>query len=57
MQSGPMLWLIILTIGVAALGLLMAFGATRNRKRTMQERLKTEAAAKREYSAENRDSS
>jgi mannose/fructose/N-acetylgalactosamine-specific phosphotransferase system component IIC len=57
MQSGPTLWLIILTVGVAALGLLMAFGATRNRKRTQAERLHTEAAARQEISAEDRDGS
>jgi mannose/fructose/N-acetylgalactosamine-specific phosphotransferase system component IIC len=57
MQSGPTLWLILLTVGVAALGLIIAFGATRNQKRSRQERLATEAATKREYQAESRDGS
>lgn len=57
MQSGPTLWLILLTVGVAALGLVMAFGVTRNGKRTQKERLHTEAATEREYKAESRDNS
>ena len=55
MESGPTLWLILLTVGVVVLGLIMAFGATRNGKRTQRERLHTEAATEREYKAESRD--
>lgn len=57
MESGPTLWLILLTVGVAALGLVMAVGAMRNGKRSRVERLQTEAATKREYKAESRDDS
>jgi mannose/fructose/N-acetylgalactosamine-specific phosphotransferase system component IIC len=57
MQSGPTIWLILLTVGVAVLGLIMAFGATRNGRRTRQERIRTEAATAREYEAESRDNS
>ncbi len=57
MESGPTIWLVLLTLGVAALGLVMAFGAMRNQKRTRQERVATEAATKQEYRAESRDGS
>ena len=55
--SGPSLWLILLTIGVIALGAAMAYGLMRNRKRSLGERIATEAATKQEYREENRDSS
>ena len=51
------LWLILLTIGVIALGAAMAYGLMRNRKRSLGERIATEAATKQEYREENRDSS
>ena len=57
MESGPTLWLMLLTVGVTALGLVMAFGAMRNGKRTQHERNITEAATKQEYRAESRDGS
>jgi hypothetical protein len=57
MESGPTLWLMLLTVGVIALGLVMAFGAMRNGKRTQHERNITEAATKQEYRAESRDGS
>ena len=57
MQSGPAFWLILLTVGVAALGLLMAYASSRNKKRTAQERLQTEVATKQEYREEHRDDS
>lgn len=57
MESGPTLWLILLTVGVAALGLIMAYGAMRNGQRTKRERMLTEAATKEEYRAESRDDS
>ena len=57
MQSGPAFWLILLTVGVAALGLVMAYASSRNKKRTAQERLQTEAATKQEYREEHRDDS
>jgi mannose/fructose/N-acetylgalactosamine-specific phosphotransferase system component IIC len=57
MESGPTIWLLLITVGVAALGLIMAIGAMRNQKRTPQERVATEAATKQEYRAEERDGS
>ena len=57
MQSGPAFWLILLTVGVAALGLVMAYASSRNKKRTAQERLQTEVATKQEYRKEHRDDS
>ena len=55
MDSGPMFWLILLTVGVVALGLAMALATSRNRKRTTGERLATEAATRREYREEDKD--
>lgn len=55
MESGPFLWLILLTVGVAALGLAIAFGMGRNRQRTPVEKAVTEAATQREYKREDRD--
>ncbi|WP_157959662.1 hypothetical protein [Devosia submarina] len=57
MESGPTVWLLLLTLGVAALGLIMAISAMRNKKRTHQERVATEIATKQEYRAEERDGS
>ncbi|WP_162783518.1 hypothetical protein [Devosia naphthalenivorans] len=57
MESGPAFWLILLTVGVAALGLVMAYASSRNKKRTAQERLQTEVATKQEYREEHRDDS
>lgn len=57
MQSGPALWLILLTLGVLALGAAMAYGASRNKRRTAAERELTEVATRREYQAEDRDPS
>lgn len=53
--SGPSLWLILLTLGVLALGAAMAYGVLRNRKRTTGERIATEAATRQEYASEDRD--
>lgn len=55
--SGPSLWLILLTVGVVLLGLAMAYGVMRNRKRTAGERVATEVGTKREYAEEDRDAS
>lgn len=51
------LWLLILTVGVIALGVAMAYGINRNRSRTPMERAVTEAATRQEYRAEDRDHS
>jgi hypothetical protein len=57
MQSGPGFWLILLTVGVVALGLAMAFAQWRNGKRTPAEKVLTEVATRGEYKAEDRDRS
>ena len=57
MESGPAFWLILLTVGVAALGLVMAYASSRNKKRTAQDRLQTEAPTKQESREEHRDDS
>jgi uncharacterized protein involved in outer membrane biogenesis len=50
-------WLLILTIGVVALGAAMVYGINRNRTRTPMERAATEAATRQQYRAEDRDAS
>ena len=55
MESGPALWLMLLTIGVIALGAAMAYGIIQNRKRTRAEKALTEAATRREYQKEDSD--
>lgn len=55
--TGPALWLIVLTIGVALLGGAIAYGIARNRKRSRGERALTEAATRREYERQDRDAS
>lgn len=57
METGPSFWLILLTIGVVALGLAMAYGMRRNKQRTLQEKLVTDAATRREFREEDRDAS
>ena len=54
---GPVFWLILLTVGVAVLGLAMAYARKRESERTPAERAYTEAAARRERQAEDRDDS
>lgn len=53
--TGPALWLILLTVGVAVLGAAMIYGIMRNRQRTLAERITTEVETKREYEREDRD--
>lgn len=55
--SGPSLWLILLTIGVIALGAAAIYGIVRNRQRTAAEKVVTEVETKREYEREDRDQS
>jgi hypothetical protein len=54
-QSGPSIWLILLTIGVIILALAAVFGILRNRQRTVGEKAATEVATKAGYQAEDRD--
>mgnify|MGYP004540893743 CR=1 FL=1 len=53
MDSGPSLWLILLTIGVVALALAAVYGIMRNRQRSVGERVQTEAATRAEYKSED----
>jgi hypothetical protein len=55
--AGPGLWLILLTLGVVVLGAALAYGMLNNRRRTLAERVTTEAETKREYDREDRDAS
>lgn len=57
MESGPSVWLILLTVGVVILGLAMAYGAYRSRQQSRSEKALTEAATRREYEREDRDPS
>jgi hypothetical protein len=57
MESGPALWLVLLTVGVLALGLAMVFAQRRNTKRTQAEKILTEVATRGEYEAEDRNRS
>ncbi len=50
-------WLLLLTVGVIALGLAMAYGINRNRTRTPAEKQLTEAATRQEYRMEDKDAS
>lgn len=50
-------WLMILTLGGAALGLALFWGISRNRARSPAERQLTEAATRQEYRAEEKDAS
>jgi hypothetical protein len=51
--AGPAFWLILLTIGVLALGGAMIYGIMRNRERTLAERVTTDVETKREYECED----
>lgn len=57
MESGPTLWLLLLTAGVVLLGLAIAYGISQNRKRSSAEKALTEVATQREYQKEDRDHS
>ena len=54
METGPMFWLILLTVGVAVLGISMAVASSRNSKRTAQERRVTDDATRQIYKDEDR---
>ncbi len=53
-ELGFLGWAIILAGGVIVLGLVIAYGEIRNRKRTSRERALTEAATHRLYEEEER---
>lgn len=55
MESGPAFWLILLTIGVAALAFAIVFAQRRSSQRTPTEKVLTEVATRGEYRAEDRD--
>lgn len=57
MESGPAVWLLLLTAGAVVLGTAIAYGISQNRKRTPGEKAMTEAATRREYQKEDRDHS
>ena len=56
-NSGPALWLIVLTVGVIALAAALAYAIRRNSQRTPVEQARTEVAARAEQLAEDRDDS
>ena len=57
MEIAAGLWLVLLTIGVAALGLAMAYAARQARNRTAGDKAVTEAATKAEYRREDTEAS
>jgi len=57
MEITTTVWLLILTVGVIALGLALVWGLNRNRQRSPMERQVTEAATRQQYRAEDRDAS
>ena len=57
MESGPTVWLLLLTVGAVALGAAIIYGMSQNRKRTPAEKALTEAATRREHEIEDRDHS
>lgn len=57
MQSGPSLWLIVLTLGAVLLLAAMIYGFYRSRQRSRAEKALTEAATRQEYEREDRDTS
>jgi mannitol-specific phosphotransferase system IIBC component len=54
-QNGPMIPVALWWIGAFILGLAMAYGILRNRRRTRSEKDLTERAAKQRYAEEERD--
>ena len=57
MESGPTVWLLLLTAGAVALGAALFYGMSQNSRRTASEKALTEAATRREHEMENRDRS
>jgi hypothetical protein len=50
---GPYMWLLVLVLGVVALGGAIAWGMRRTAHRTLAEQARTEAATRREYADED----
>ena len=57
MESGPSLWLIVLTVGAVLLLAAMIYGFYRSQQRSRAEEALTEAATRQEYEREDRDAS
>ncbi len=57
MESGPSLWLIVLTLGAILLLAAMIYGFYRGQRRSRAEEALTEAATRQEYEREDRDAS
>lgn len=55
MDIAPGLWLIILTVGIVALGMVMLTAQIRTKNRTPAEKANTEAATRAEYRREDED--
>lgn len=55
MEIGPSIWLALLTVGVVMLGLAMAYGISRTRRRSAYEKARTETATREEFRREDRD--
>jgi hypothetical protein len=57
MESGPSLWLIVLTLGAVLLLAAMIYGFHRSQQRSRAEKALTEVATRHEYEREDRDAS
>lgn len=54
--AGTALWFIVLTIGTIMLGAAMIYAITRNRHRSLSDRVTTEVETRHEYEREDSDS-
>ena len=55
MEITPALWLLVLTVGVIALGAAMLYARQRNKMRTPAEKARTDAATRDQYQIEESD--
>lgn len=53
--GGQAIWAVLITVGVVILAAGLIYGMSRNRQRTLSERVLTEVETKREYEREDRD--
>jgi len=53
--DGQAMWAVLITVGVVILAAGLIYGMSRNRQRTLSERVLTEVETKREYEREDRD--